>query len=108
MPTFRVLTVDRLKADCVDEYRRLHREVPPELEALNRQCGVRQISSFLNGTDLIVLIEYDPEIYTRQKEILDRSPLRQQWQAKMKTLCDPGFLKQTFEEVYRLEPKLDE
>lgn len=108
MSTFRVLTLDRLKADCIDEYSRLHREVPPELEELNRRCGVRQISSFLNGADLAVLIEYDFEIYECHQEILSNSPLRQRWQAKMKTLCEPGFFKQTFEEVYRLQPQSDE
>jgi L-rhamnose mutarotase len=50
----RMLSLARLRPECVQEYVRLHQQVWPELLAIYRQAGIRHVSCFLNGLDLVV------------------------------------------------------
>ena len=55
----RTLWLDRLKAESVPEYIRLHQQVWPELEAAYRQAGILQMGCYLNGCERVVFIEYE-------------------------------------------------
>ncbi len=100
MSRCRMLSRSRLTAETVQEYVRLHRQVWPDLLEAYRKAGITQIGCFLNGLDLIVYSEYEPVIYDKNKETLQHDPLELRWQALMKTLRDPGFEPQQFEEVF--------
>jgi L-rhamnose mutarotase len=100
----RTLWVDRLKAESVPEYIRLHQQVWPELETAYRQAGILQMGCYLNGCERVVFIEYETEIYDQAKASLDSNPVEIRWQALMKTLCDPQVDRQSLTEVYYLSP----
>ena len=102
MKKYRVLTLDRLKPECVEEYLRLHKEIWPGIEDLGLRSGITQISCFLNDLTLIVFIEYDAELYAQQREYFENNSLQIRWLALMKSLCEENFEKLTFDEVYRL------
>jgi L-rhamnose mutarotase len=100
----RTLWLDRLKAESVPEYLRLHQQVWPELEAAYRQAGILQIGCYLNGCERVVFMEYESETYDQAKASLDRNPVEIRWQALMKTFCDPQVERQNLTEVYYLSP----
>ena len=100
----RTLWVDRLKAESVSEYIRLHQQVWPELEAAYRQAGILQMGCYLNGCERVVFIEYETEIYDQAKASLDSNPVEIRWQALMKSCCDPQVDRQSLTEVYHLSP----
>ena len=104
MPKQRTLLIDRLKAESVPEYIRLHQQVWPELEAAYRQAGILQIGCYLNGCERVVFMEYDTETYDQSKASLDRNPVEIRWQALMKSFCDPQVDRQSLTEVYYLSP----
>jgi L-rhamnose mutarotase len=92
----------RLKAECVDEYIRYHRAVPPELMEAYRTAGVLQLSCFVHEDDLVVFIEYDAEVMAREGVALSRNPVEQEWQALMRTLNHPDFEPLEYGEVFHL------
>jgi len=100
----RVLWLDRLKAESVSEYIRLHQQIWPELEAAYRQAGILQMGCYLNGCERVVFIEYDTETYDQAKANLDRNPIEIRWQALMKTFCNPQVDRQSLTEVYYFFP----
>ncbi len=104
----RTIWLDRLKAESVQEYIRLHQQVWPELEAAYRQAGILQIGCYLNGCERVVFMEYESEIYDQARASLDSNPVEIRWQAIMKTLCDPQVERQKFTEVYYLSPHFTE
>ena len=102
MSKHRTIWLDRLKAESVPEYIRLHQQVWPELEAAYRQAGILRMGCYLNGCDRVVFMEYETEIYDQAKASLDHNPVEIRWQALMKTLCDPQVDRQSLTEVYYL------
>jgi L-rhamnose mutarotase len=104
----RMIWLDRLKTESVQEYIRLHQQVWPELEAAYRQAGILQIGCYLNGCERVVFMEYESEIYDKARASLDSNPVEIRWQALMKTLCDPQVERQSFTEVYYLPPHFTE
>ncbi len=106
MSKYRTMFRTRLKPECVQEYVRQHQQVWPELLAAYREAGITQISCFLNGLDLIVYSEYESEIYDKEKDALSHNPTEVRWQALMKTLRDPGFEAQYFDEVFYMSPEV--
>ena len=69
------LWLDRLKAESVPEYIRLHQQVWPELEAAYRQAGILQMGCYLNGCERVIVIEFETEIYNQAKAGLDSNPV---------------------------------
>jgi L-rhamnose mutarotase len=104
----RTLWLDRLKAESVSEYIKLHQQVWPELEAAYRQAGILQVGCYLNGCERVVFIEYESGTYDQAKANLDNNPVEIRWQALMKNLCDPKVERQSLREVYYLPPTITE
>jgi len=102
VPKGRLLVHYRLRPDTIQAYIRCHEQIEPELLALYREAGITEISCFLSGLDLMVYVQVEQERYEAAKEALDHSPLERSWQARMRTLHDPQFQPQHFQEVYRL------
>jgi L-rhamnose mutarotase len=101
-----MLSLSRLRPECVPEYLRLHKQVWPELLAAYRQAGITQISCFLNGLNLIVYSEYELDVYETAREALSRNGVEVRWQALMQTLRDPDCAPQAFQEVFFMPPHL--
>jgi L-rhamnose mutarotase len=98
----RTLWLDRLKAESIPEYIRMHQQVWPELEAAYRQAGILKMGCYLHGCERVVFIEYETEIYNQAKASLDSNPIEIRWQALMKTFCDPQVERLSLTEVYYL------
>ncbi len=97
----RVLFVRELDPARIHDYRRHHDNVWPELVALYKRCGITEVSCFIGGSRLAVMLETDPEVFPKMKEELEQHPVEQKWQALMKQYDRPGAPGEIFEEVYR-------
>lgn len=100
----RMLFWGRIRPDKIEEYKESHRNVWPELEACYRANGITKVSCFLNGNDLLVYTEYDPDIYLKGgKERISQNPVSQKWDKWMLEFRLEGFQSVEFQEVYRME-----
>lgn len=94
----------KLRPDKVGEYCRLHRNLDPDLVAMYRQAGIRQMSCFVSGTWLIITAERDPEIAARMAGWLAAHPLEQAWQRTMGGIKEDFAPVEEFREVCYLGP----
>ena len=94
----------RLKPECVEEYRRRHCQVWPEILELTRQAGIRNYSIYLHGRDLFSYLEV--EDWQEAIRLLASEPVSQRWQDLMAPLMDaPDFQMPwvRLEEVFHLD-----
>jgi L-rhamnose mutarotase len=96
----RMMFHSRLKPECVKEYVREHKRVPPKLLAAYRKAGITTIGCYLKGLDLFVYSEYDPKIYSKAKAALSRNPVEVRWQKHMASLRDQTFGNHEYKEVF--------
>ena len=75
-----------IKPDRVDEYRRTHAAVWPELLAENERAGIRNFTIVLFGHHAIGLLECDD--WARTSAYLGRSDVQARWQALHKDILD--------------------
>ena len=106
----RVGFILKVKADKLEEYKRHHEAVWPEMLAALREAGWHNYSLFLGGDGLLVgYVECDDFDAVRARMALTEVNAR--WQAEMATLFadsgqapDEGF--QVLEEVFNLDSQL--
>lgn len=99
----RMIFLSSVKEECVDEYKRYHADVWPELEAAYKQAGIMKVSCFLNGRQLLVYSEYDETVFTDEaKEKLMQKDAEIRWQTVMGPLMDQDVPRVEYEEVYRM------
>jgi L-rhamnose mutarotase len=105
------LTLD-LKDDpeLIQEYRRHHREVWPEVTASMRRAGVVDLELYLLGTRLVMILEVNGKFSFEEKARIDRDdPKVQEWERLMwnfqKPLPEakPGEKWILMERIYKLE-----
>lgn len=95
-----------VKPDQLDEYRRLHENVWPELLRDLKEAGVRNYSIFADGPELFGYLECDD--WNAVNAALARSEANRRWQEFMKsylaTPIDPDSPSpmRLMEEVFRL------
>lgn len=88
------------------EYRRRHADVWPEMLAALKSAGASDYSIYINGQDLIGVLEV--EDFDRFRSMMDAAPINAPWQAEMAALIDPctdpktGFHRR-IEEIFRLD-----
>jgi L-rhamnose mutarotase len=99
-----MLSLSRLRPECVPEYIRRHQQVWPELLDAYRQAGITQISCFLNGLNLIVYSEYELDVYETAREALSRNGVEVRWQALMQTLRDQTVHHRLFGSLLHASP----
>jgi L-rhamnose mutarotase len=104
----------QLKDDpkVIEEYRRYHSDVWPEVQKGLREVGIRQMVIWLLGRRLFLLMEtsddFDPARDFARYE--GGNPLRREWQRLMESFQEPvpeaaeGEWWATMEEVFRLNP----
>jgi L-rhamnose mutarotase len=88
------------------EYRRRHAAVWPEMLAALKAAGARNYSIFINGSDLIGVLDVDD--FDAFRKSMDAAPINAPWQADMAALIDPctdpetGFHRR-LEEIFHLD-----
>ena len=105
MTTKRMCWWGKIREDKIEEYKESHREIWPELLEIYRNNGIRKISCFLRGNDLLVYSECDETVYFNGgKEAIGRSDSSQRWDAWMREFALPGFESVEFVEVFHMPP----
>ena len=77
--------VIRVKANMVDEYKRLHANAWPEVLAMIRACNIRNYSIYLKGDFLFSYFEYHGNDFAGDMATMAEDPVTQRWWA----LTDP-------------------
>ena len=75
-----------LKAEAVEEYRRLHGDVWPALLTEISAAGIRNYSIFISGRELFSFFEVDD--FDAAVTALEQSGLASEWQSKLAPLMD--------------------
>lgn len=52
------LVKSKIKDNCIEEYIRLHNELPAEIQKEFRKIGIKTVVCFLDGYDLYVFTEF--------------------------------------------------
>lgn len=74
-------------ADKIDEYRRFHQAVWPEVTARLRACGVLRMQIFLRGTRMFMYLETDDDFQPgRDFARINQDPTSARWNAIMADL----------------------
>lgn len=69
----------KLKPECVQEYKRLHAAVWPDVLATISKCNLRNYSIFIMGTDLVAYFEYVGDDYEADMALMEADPITQEW-----------------------------
>lgn len=85
----------KLKSDCVDEYKRLHNDVWPDVLATINECNLQNYSIYIIGTDLFAYFEYIGSNFEADMAKMSADPITQKWWKHTK----PCFEKHD-EEIY--------
>jgi L-rhamnose mutarotase len=80
-----------IRRECIDEYRRYHAKIWPEIERAIRAAGIRNYSIFLGGGDLFAYYEYaGPEDeYAARMDALAEAPRMREWWDIMEAMQVP-------------------
>jgi L-rhamnose mutarotase len=71
-----------VRPECIDEYRRYHAKIWPEIEQAIRTAGIRNYSIFLLGDRLFAYYEYtgpDDEFDARMEALAAAPRMREWW-----------------------------
>ena len=108
-----VLTVDLVDDPArIEEYRRHHRAVWPEVERSLREVGIRALDIYALGRRLVMVLEAEPgfELQGDFARHVASDPRCAEWEALMKTFqvpppgAAPGEVWAHMEPVYHLGP----
>lgn len=108
MPT-RVCFISRVRPDRLDEYRRRHAAVWPDMLAALRDSGWRDYSLFLSADGLLVGYLHSDD-YAAAQAAMAATAVNARWQAEMADFFvtdgnpDEGFV--VLDEVFHLEDEL--
>ena len=80
--------VCRLKPERIEEYRKLHEAVWPEVLDMIRQCNLQNYSIYLKDDLLFSYFEYTGDDYQADMEKMENDPATQQWW----DVCKPCML----------------
>jgi L-rhamnose mutarotase len=97
-----------IRSESIDEYRRYHAKIWPEIEQAIRDAGIRNYSIFLRRDRLFAYYEYvgPAEEYERRMEGLGQAPRMREWWDLMEAMQvpdpqrEPGTWWSDMEEVF--------
>lgn len=78
----RIGQVIGLDPERVEEYRRYHAKIWPEIEEAIQQAGIRNYSIYLDGAQLFAYLEYhgpDDEFDQRMEALAEAPRMREWW-----------------------------
>ena len=99
----------KVKEDRIDEYRRRHREVWPEMIDALRDAGWQDYSLFLAPDGTLFGYVTTPDSLAAAQAAMDRTEVNARWQAEMAPFFElppgaaPGTGMVVLEEVFHLE-----
>jgi L-rhamnose mutarotase len=82
-------TVIKLKPEYLDEYKRYHAAVWPEIVALGKQGNIRNQTIFYRDGYLFRYFEYVGDDYEADMAKLASHPKNQEWQRLMMRMLEP-------------------
>ena len=94
-PVQRICFTLQVKPDSIDEYRRLHASVWPEMRQALRDSGWMNYAMFLRDDGLVVG-HLETKNFARSVELMQQREVNRLWQAEMASLVDAqGFAPDT-------------
>ncbi len=99
--TSRTLYLRELRPDRVGDYRRAHDEIWPDLVALYKSSGITDVTCFLHGSTLAVMVETEKSFTPEAEASLAQHPVERRWQDLMRTFNRQEIDTKTFTEIYR-------
>ena len=80
-----------IRPECIDEYKRHHAAIWPEIEHAIRVAGIRNYSIFLRGEQLFGYFEYHgpPDEYDTRMATLAQAPRMRDWWDVMEAMQVP-------------------
>lgn len=67
----------------IEEYKKHHEEVWPEVTKSYRACGIEAMEIYLLGTRMFLIMEVNDHFTFEEKARIDASPRLQQWETLM-------------------------
>jgi len=102
-------SVIKLRPERIDEYKRYHEQVWPEVLATIRRCNIRNYSIFLKDDLLFAYFEYHGTDYAADMAKMAADPKTQEWWAVMDPMqrpldtCAEGEWWANMQEVFHTE-----
>lgn len=98
-----------IKPECLEEYKRYHAAVWPEVLQMIVDCNIRNYSIFYNDNQLFAYFEYVGNDFAADMAKMAADPKTQEWWAVMEPMQQPlanradGEWWSCMEEVFHLE-----
>ena len=78
-----------IKPESIDEYRKLHAAVWPDVLNIIRECNIRNYSIYLKDNNLFSYFEYTGSDFKADMEKMAADPITQKWWAVCKPCQSP-------------------
>ena len=94
----------RVKEGCIDEYKKRHDNIWPEMKIVLKEAGISNYSIYLCGNDLFGYYEcVNGAAYAQEYQ--NKSDIVAKWNVYMNDILiwDDGEVQGSLEEVFRLE-----
>lgn len=72
-------SVIKVKEEKLEEYKKLHKKIWPEIEKLIYECNIRNYSIFLKDNYLFGYYEYVGRNYKEDMERMAKNPKNKEW-----------------------------
>jgi L-rhamnose mutarotase len=82
-------SVLRVKPEKLEEYKRYHREIWPEILAMIKKCNIKNYSIYHKDCYLFSYFEYHGHDFKADMERMAADPKTQEWWAIMKPMQQP-------------------
>jgi len=95
-----------LKKGCIQEYKKLHAAVWPEVLATITDCNLRNYSIYLKGNKLFAYFEYIGDDFDADMERMASDPVTQEWWKQTKPCFsrhNEEIYYQDLEEIFHLD-----
>jgi L-rhamnose mutarotase len=81
--------VIKVRPEKLEEYKRLHAQVWPEVVSMIRQCNIRNYSIYIKDESLFSYFEYVGDDFDGDMAKMAADPVTQQWWAVCKPCQEP-------------------
>jgi len=102
-------SVIKIRPEKIEEYKRYHREIWPEVARTIRECNIQNYTIFLKDDYLFAYYEYTGTDHSADMEKMAADPKTQEWWTIMKPIQQPietrkpGEWWAEMEEVFHLD-----
>ena len=79
----------KIRPEKIDEYKKYHREIWPEIAEKIRECNIRNYSIFLKDDFLFAYFEYIGDDFKTDMQKMADHPKTQEWWSVMEPMQQP-------------------